>query len=189
MSFPHAKVVEAPVKTTQSVAEDGDPCMIRIVLRTLDYGNRGIGGLFWISLGSSWLLLVGTIALLAQLLAPLAWGALEARACRHGHGEPILCGQSWAGLCPGHGLRGDFLLICPFDGLRGDFLLTGHSCSELGGHAFYDWRKSLQLRKFFRIFGGVFLEVCETISGGIWEVFGGIIEENYPDQKRKTYFR
>ena len=41
---------------------------------------------------------------------------------------------------------------------------------------------------FFRKFGGVFLEVCETISGGIWEVFGGEIKDNYPEQigkKRK----
>ena len=36
--------------------------------------------------------------------------------------------------------------------------------------------------EFFRKFGGVFLEVCETISGGIWEVFGGKIKENYPEQ-------
>ena len=27
--------------------------------------------------------------------------------------------------------------------------------------------------EFFRKFGGVFLEVCETSSGGIWEVLGG----------------
>ena len=27
--------------------------------------------------------------------------------------------------------------------------------------------------------GGVVLEVCETISGGIWKVFGGKINENY----------
>ena len=36
----------------------------------------------------------------------------------------------------------------------------------------------------FRKFGGVFLEVCETISGGIWEVFGGQIPDNYPEQNR-----
>ena len=30
--------------------------------------------------------------------------------------------------------------------------------------------------EFFTKFGGVFL--CETISGGIWEVFGGKVEEN-----------
>ena len=39
--------------------------------------------------------------------------------------------------------------------------------------------------EFFRKFGGVFLEVCETISGGIWEVFGGKIKENYPEKFRK----
>ena len=27
----------------------------------------------------------------------------------------------------------------------------------------------------------VILEVCETISGGIWEVFGGKIKGNYPE--------
>ena len=37
--------------------------------------------------------------------------------------------------------------------------------------------------EFFRKFGGVFLEVCETISGGIWEVFGGKMKENYPEKK------
>ena len=40
--------------------------------------------------------------------------------------------------------------------------------------------------EFFRKFEGVFLEVCETISGGIWEVFGGKTEENYPEQNRKN---
>ena len=39
--------------------------------------------------------------------------------------------------------------------------------------------------ELFRKFGGVFLEVCETISGGIWEVLGGQIEENYPEKNRK----
>ena len=37
----------------------------------------------------------------------------------------------------------------------------------------------------FRKFGGVFLEVCETISGAIWEIFAGQIEENYPEKNRK----
>ena len=27
--------------------------------------------------------------------------------------------------------------------------------------------------------------MCETISGGIWEVFGGKIKENYPEKIRK----
>ena len=36
--------------------------------------------------------------------------------------------------------------------------------------------------EFFTKFGGVFLEVCETISGGIWEDFGGKMKENYPEQ-------
>ena len=41
--------------------------------------------------------------------------------------------------------------------------------------------------EFFRKIGGTFLEVCETISGGIWEVCGGTIKENYPEQnKEKT---
>ena len=39
--------------------------------------------------------------------------------------------------------------------------------------------------EFFRKFGGVFLEVCETISGGIREVFGGKMKENYPEKNRK----
>ena len=40
--------------------------------------------------------------------------------------------------------------------------------------------------EFFRKFGGVFLEVCETISGGIWEVFGGKMKENCPEKNRKN---
>ena len=39
--------------------------------------------------------------------------------------------------------------------------------------------------ELFTKFGRVFLEVCETISRGIWEVFGGIIEDNYPEQKNE----
>ena len=39
--------------------------------------------------------------------------------------------------------------------------------------------------ELFRNFGGVFLEVCETISGGIWEAFGGNVKDNYPEQIRK----
>ena len=38
--------------------------------------------------------------------------------------------------------------------------------------------------KFFRKFGGVFLEVCETISGGLWEVLGGKINQNNPEKYR-----
>ena len=38
--------------------------------------------------------------------------------------------------------------------------------------------------EFFKNIGGIFLEVCETISGGSWEVFGGQIEENYPEINR-----
>ena len=34
--------------------------------------------------------------------------------------------------------------------------------------------------EFFRKFGGAFLEVCETISGGFREVFGGNFKDNYP---------
>ena len=37
----------------------------------------------------------------------------------------------------------------------------------------------------FREFGGLFLEVCETISMGIWQVSRGKIKENYPEQIRK----
>ena len=39
--------------------------------------------------------------------------------------------------------------------------------------------------EFFRKFGGVFLDVCETISGGIWEVFGGKMKENYTEHIQK----
>ena len=39
--------------------------------------------------------------------------------------------------------------------------------------------------EFFRKFGGVFLEVCETISGGIWQVLRGKIKENYTEKIRK----
>ena len=30
------------------------------------------------------------------------------------------------------------------------------------------------------------MEVCETISGGIWEVFGENIEENYQEKNREN---
>ena len=39
--------------------------------------------------------------------------------------------------------------------------------------------------ELFRKCGGICLEVYETISGGICEVFGGNIEANYPDKHRK----
>ena len=38
--------------------------------------------------------------------------------------------------------------------------------------------------EFFRKFGGAFLEVYETISGGIWQVFRGKIKENYLEKIR-----
>ena len=34
-------------------------------------------------------------------------------------------------------------------------------------------------------FGEACLEVCETIPGGIWEVFGGTVKDNYPDNSGK----
>ena len=37
----------------------------------------------------------------------------------------------------------------------------------------------------FRKFGGAFLEVCETISGGIWQVLRGKIKENYTEANKK----
>ena len=40
--------------------------------------------------------------------------------------------------------------------------------------------------EFFTKFGGVFLEVCETISGSIWDALGGTIEETIPKQIGKT---
>ena len=39
--------------------------------------------------------------------------------------------------------------------------------------------------EFFWKFRGVFLEVCETISGGSGEVFRGQMKENYPEQIEK----
>ena len=35
--------------------------------------------------------------------------------------------------------------------------------------------------ELFRKCGGACLEVCETISKGLGEVFGGKLEENYPE--------
>ena len=40
--------------------------------------------------------------------------------------------------------------------------------------------------EFFRKFGGVLLEVCETISRGSGEVFRGKMKENYPENRGKT---
>ena len=40
--------------------------------------------------------------------------------------------------------------------------------------------------EFFRKFGGVFLEVCETISRGSGEVSKGKIKENYLEKSKKT---
>ena len=39
--------------------------------------------------------------------------------------------------------------------------------------------------EFSKKFGGAFLEVCETISGGIWQVLRGSIKETYPDTNKK----
>ena len=39
--------------------------------------------------------------------------------------------------------------------------------------------------ELFRKFGGVFLEVCETISGGSGEVFRGNIQEIYPETNQE----
>ena len=39
--------------------------------------------------------------------------------------------------------------------------------------------------ELFRKFRGVLLEVCETISGGIWQVLRGKIKELYPEKIRK----
>ena len=39
--------------------------------------------------------------------------------------------------------------------------------------------------EFFRKFGGAFLEVCETISGGVWQVLRGKIKEKYPEKNKK----
>ena len=36
----------------------------------------------------------------------------------------------------------------------------------------------------FRKFGGAFLEVCETISRGIWQVLRGKMKEHYPEKIR-----
>ena len=39
--------------------------------------------------------------------------------------------------------------------------------------------------ELFRKIGGAFLEVCETISGGIWQVLRGKIKENYSEKNKK----
>ena len=41
------------------------------------------------------------------------------------------------------------------------------------------------INEFFRKFGGVFLEVCETIPGGIWQVLRGKIKENDSEKNKK----
>ena len=43
--------------------------------------------------------------------------------------------------------------------------------------------------EFFRKFGGVFLEVCETISGGSGEAFRGKIKENYPEKNKEKIIK
>ena len=48
--------------------------------------------------------------------------------------------------------------------------------------------------EFFTKFGGVIVEVCETISEGIWEVFGGNFNEHSVNLREKSgkfpeYFR
>ena len=40
--------------------------------------------------------------------------------------------------------------------------------------------------EFFRKFGGVFLEVCETISGGSGEVIRRKIKENYTEKNKEN---
>ena len=40
--------------------------------------------------------------------------------------------------------------------------------------------------ELFRKFEGAFLEVCETISEGIWQVFRGKIKEYYPEKNKKN---
>ena len=35
--------------------------------------------------------------------------------------------------------------------------------------------------EFFMKFGGAFLEVCETMSGGVWQVLRGKIKETYTE--------
>ena len=41
--------------------------------------------------------------------------------------------------------------------------------------------------EFFMNFGGVFSGVCETISGGMWQVLRGKMKENYIEKIRKPY--
>ena len=40
--------------------------------------------------------------------------------------------------------------------------------------------------ELFRKFGGAFLEVCETISGSIWQVLRGKMKETYIEQNKKN---
>ena len=39
----------------------------------------------------------------------------------------------------------------------------------------------------FRKFGGAILEVCETISGGIWQLLRGKIKGKYPEKKIRKF--
>ena len=39
--------------------------------------------------------------------------------------------------------------------------------------------------ELFRKIQGAFVDVCETISGGIWQVLRGKIKETYPEQNKE----
>ena len=52
-------------------------------------------------------------------------------------------------------------------------------CSNLFAAPCTPYSMNSLFSELFRKFEGVFLEVCETISGDIWEVFGGKIKENH----------
>ena len=53
------------------------------------------------------------------------------------------------------------------------------------GKSYTPYSMNRLFSKFLRKFGGAFLEVCETVSGGIWQVLRGKIKEKYPGKKQK----
>ena len=51
-------------------------------------------------------------------------------------------------------------------------------------YMFTPYSMSRLFSEFFRKFGGAFLEVCETISGGSGEVLRGKIKQNHPEKNK-----
>ena len=54
------------------------------------------------------------------------------------------------------------------------------------GNSYTPYSMNRLFSEFFWKCGEVCLEVCETISGGIWEVLGGKMKENYPEKNWKN---